>query len=118
MAKTVFKGRGALISGVCPSCVEPVSVFLQEDEAYKNSRCVYCGAELYGDGISGIIREGHHVSLISSQDGSSVSVGGSVPCRHDLLEYDRKRQEELQEKSRQHFLFEIPHKIMKLAGRD
>jgi len=118
MAKTVFKGRGALISGVCPRCPERVSVFLRENEPYRNGKCMYCGADIYGDGISGIIREGHHVSPISDHNGSVISVKDTAPCPPELVEYDKKLQEEIQEKNRQHLLFEIPHRIIKLTKRD
>lgn len=118
MAKTVFKGRGALISGICPRCPERVSVFLRESEPYRNGKCTFCGADIYGDGISGIIREGHHVSLISDQNSDVISVKESAVCPPELVEYDKRMQEELQEKSRQHLLLEIPHRVIKLAKRD
>jgi hypothetical protein len=118
MAKTVFKGRGALISGVCPGCPERVSVFLRENEPYRNGKCAYCGADIYGDGISGIIREGHHVSPISDHNGSAVSVKEVAVCPPELVEYDKKQQEEMRERSRQHLLFEIPHRIIKRTKRD
>ena len=118
MAKTVFKGRGTLVSGVCPNCPEVVSVFLRENEPYRNSRCNYCGSKIYGDGISGMIREGHYVSLIPQHQGREVSVKECASFQPDIAEYDRKRQEELQEMSRQHLLFEIPHHILKMTRRD
>ncbi|MFZ2455960.1 MAG: hypothetical protein WAX07_05750 [Candidatus Altiarchaeia archaeon] len=118
MAKTVFKGRGTLISGTCPRCPEMVSVFLREDEAYKNSRCNYCGTDIYGDGISGIIREGHHVSLIPPKGGRDDSVHETAICPPEILEYDKKRQEDLQEMDRQHLIFEIPHRILKRTKRE
>ncbi len=95
MAKTVFKGRGAIVSGVCPGCPEVVSVFLRENEPYRNSRCNYCGAKIYGDGISGMIREGHYVSLIPQHKGTEVSVKECATLPQEIAEYDRMRQEEL-----------------------
>jgi len=62
MTRIVIKGYGKLISGVCPKCPEKVSIFLREDEAYRNARCVFCGADIHGDGISGIVRDGHYDS--------------------------------------------------------
>jgi hypothetical protein len=118
MAKTVFKGRGALISGVCPRCPERVSVFLRENEPYRNGKCTYCGADLYGDGISGIIREGHHVSLISEQSKGVISIKDATVCPQELVEYDKRRQVELQERSSQQLILEIPHRIIKLTKRD
>jgi hypothetical protein len=118
MAKTVFKGRGALISGVCPRCPERVSVFLGEDEPYRNGKCTYCGADIYGDGISGIIREGHHVSLIEDNKNGVVSVKEATLCPKEIVEYDKRRQDELQEKKRQHLLFEIPHRVIKQTKRE
>jgi hypothetical protein len=117
MAKTVFKGRGTLISGACPRCPEVVSVFLRENEPYRNSVCNYCGAKIHGDGISGIIREGHYVSLIS-HNGRGVSVKECAVCPAEIAEYDRKRQEELHEMRRRHMLFEIPHHILKMTKKD
>ena len=118
MAKTVFKGRGALISGVCPKCPERVSVFLRENEPYRNGKCAYCGADIYGDGISGIIREGHHVSPISDHKSSVISVKETVICPPEIVEYDKKRQDEMHEQSSQQLLFEIPHRILKRTKRD
>jgi hypothetical protein len=118
MAKTVFKGRGALISGACPRCPERVSVFLRENEPYRNGKCAYCGAYIYGDAISGIIREGHHVSTISDHNGRAAPIKEAPICPPELVEYDKKRQEELRERKRQHLLFEIPHRVIKLTRRD
>ena len=118
MTKTVFKGRGALISGVCPKCPERVSVFLRENEPYRNGKCMYCGAEIYGDGISGIIREGHHVSPICDHKSSVSSVKETAICPPEIVEYDKKRQDEMREQSNQHPLLEIPHRILKLTKRD
>lgn len=113
MAKTVFKGRGSVISGVCPRCPERVSVFLRENEAYKNSRCMYCGAEIYGDGISGMIREGHHVSLISRKE----IIRESSVCPPEILEYDKKLQEDLLDKSGHRITFSVPHRIRRMAKK-
>ncbi len=117
MAETVFKGRGTLISGVCPCCPEVVSVFLRENEPYRNSRCNYCGAMIHGDGISGIVREGHYVSLFSPI-GGKVSLKGCAVCPPEIAEYDKKRQEELLEINSRHMLFEIPHRILRMTKRD
>ena len=62
MAKIVIEGQGSLIYGSCPKCPERISVFLKPGENCKNSKCIYCGAEVHGDGISDIIREGHYTS--------------------------------------------------------
>jgi hypothetical protein len=99
-------------------CPERVSVFLRENEPYRNGKCTYCGADIYGDGISGIIREGHHVSPIIDHDSSVISVKDAAICPPEIVEYDKRRQEELQERSRQHLLFEIPHRIIKMTKRD
>jgi len=60
MAKVVFEGVGSLISGVCPRCPERISVLVRAGESYRNGRCIYCGAEVYGDAISESICEGHY----------------------------------------------------------
>ncbi|MFZ2455962.1 MAG: hypothetical protein WAX07_05760 [Candidatus Altiarchaeia archaeon] len=59
MAKVVFEGIGSLITGACPRCPERVTVLVKHGESYKNAKCIYCGADIHGDAISEIIREGH-----------------------------------------------------------
>lgn len=59
MAKVVFDGVGFLITGMCPKCPEKVTVLFKHGEKYKNAKCIYCGADIHGDAISEIIREGH-----------------------------------------------------------
>ena len=118
MAKTVFKGRGALISGVCPKCPERVSVFLRENEPYRNGKCTYCGAEIYGDGISGIIREGHHVSPICDHKSGVSSAKQTAICPPEIVEYDKKQQDEMHELSSPHLLLVIPHRILRMTKRD
>jgi len=60
MAKVVFEGVGSMITGACPKCPERITVLVKNGESYKNAKCIYCGAEIHGDAISEIIREGHY----------------------------------------------------------
>jgi hypothetical protein len=60
MAKVVFEGVGSLITGGCPKCPERITVLLKHGERFKNAKCIYCGANIHGDAISEIIREGHY----------------------------------------------------------
>ena len=62
LAKMVIEGQGEIVYGCCPKCPERISVFLRNGEKFKNAKCAYCGAEIHGDGISAIIREGHYES--------------------------------------------------------
>jgi len=65
MAKVVFEGVGSLITGACPKCPERVTVLVKLGQSYKNAQCIYCGANIHGDAISEIIREGHYEEIES-----------------------------------------------------
>jgi len=99
MAKTVLQGHGVLVSGGCPKCPERISVFLREHETYKNTRCTFCGADVHGDGISGIIRDGHydlkvdgHPAEIKVEEYTLKEDSNNAPSHmEELAEYEKGR---------------------------
>ncbi len=125
MVKTVVNKYGSLVIGGCPKCPEKISIYLKKGEHYKNGRCVYCGAEIHGDGIYGLIREGRITESLTGNRihpdhaGTKNAVDASFP---DHLKSTKKSVQEIAEydehmqgagAKRRSFVHRIPCMLLK-----
>jgi len=122
MAKTVVNKYGSLVIGCCPNCPEKISVYMKRGEAYKNARCVYCGTRIHGDGISGVIRCGHHGNDTKTPEEKDLPAAhdnnGSSTVKNSLqeiIEYDEHSQKGSWK--RHGMLRRLPHLLMKKAKK-